>query len=110
MVDNDNNTNVLLEKSRKAFEGKKCQAHNDPHMKTFDGLHKSYPMEVQIQVTPCNGGNVRCTCGLAVRAGGDVFVINRCSERTMFDFRSCSDGMLEVTKKNEYDYKASFVV
>nr|XP_022320846.1 uncharacterized protein LOC111123050 [Crassostrea virginica] len=50
--------------------------------------------------------NIYCVCGIAVRAAGDVFVINRCpGNRNMFAFRSCMDNILEVKKIDEMNYK-----
>ncbi|XP_078322917.1 uncharacterized protein LOC144622187 [Crassostrea virginica] len=65
-------------------------------------------MEVQIEVTHCNHGtHIYCVCGIAVRAGGDVFVINRCPHvtRNVFAFRSCIDDILDVRKIDELNYK-----
>lgn len=61
-------------------------------------------------LTPCSSGstNIFCVCGIAVRAAGDVFVINRCPgvTRNVFAFRSCIDDILDVMKIDELNYKA----
>lgn len=59
-------------------------------------------------LTPCRSGtNIFCVCGIAVRAAGDVFVINRCPgvKRNVFAFRSCIDDILDVRKIDELNYK-----
>ena len=66
-------------------------------------------LQVQTKLTPCyHSMDVYCVCGIAVRAAGDVFVINRCSgNRNMFAFRSCIDNILEVKKIDEMNYKVT---
>lgn len=62
-------------------------------------------------LTHCNGNNhIFCVCGIAVRAAGDVFVINRCPHlrRNVFEFRSCIDNILDVRKIDELNYKVYF--
>ena len=64
-------------------------------------------MQVQTEVTQCTGTSSFCVCGIAVRAGGDVFVINRCPgvTRNVFAFKSCIDDILDVRKIDELNYK-----
>lgn len=62
-------------------------------------------------LTHCNGNDhIYCVCGIAVRAAGDVFVINRCPhlKKKVFEFRSCIDNILDVRKIDELNYKVYF--
>lgn len=117
--------NVHIDDTKDQWKGSSCTAHSDPHMKTFDQI--SYDnqnsgtfimyrnidsdgnvMEVQTELTFCNHGtHIFCVCGIAVRAAGDVFVINRCPHlrRNVFAFRSCIDNILDVRKIDELNYK-----
>ncbi|XP_033762813.1 von Willebrand factor D and EGF domain-containing protein-like [Pecten maximus] len=116
--------NVVMDDNTRIWKGKECHAICDPHMKTFDGRNyenqndgtfifygnddPSRKVEVQMKVTPCNPpAHVFCVCAIAVRAGGDVFVIDRCPGiyRNIFEFRSCEDHILDVRKINENMYK-----
>lgn len=66
--------------------------------------------QVQTELTFCNHGtHIFCVCGIAVRAAGDVFVINRCPhlKRNVFGFRSCIDNILDVRKIDELNYKVN---
>lgn len=70
-----------------------------------------FEFQVQTEVTPCNNNpHIFCICGIAVRAAGDVFVINRCPhlERSVFEFRSCVDNVLDVRKIDEMNYKVNY--
>ncbi|XP_060064920.1 LOW QUALITY PROTEIN: von Willebrand factor D and EGF domain-containing protein-like [Ylistrum balloti] len=119
-----NDVTVLMEDNTKVWKGKECHAICDPHMKTFDGRNyenqndgtfilyenddPSRKVQVQMKVTPCNPpAHVYCVCAIAVRAGGDVFVIDRCPGiyRPVFQFRSCEDYLLDVRKINDNVYK-----
>ncbi|XP_060064919.1 von Willebrand factor D and EGF domain-containing protein-like [Ylistrum balloti] len=109
------------------WKGKECHAICDPHMHTFDNRYydnqnpgtfvlyehddHSRKVQVQMKVTSCNSPlHVYCVCAIAARAGGDVFVIDRCPGvyRPIFEFRSCKDHILDVRKINENDYKIYF--
>ncbi|XP_071176210.1 von Willebrand factor D and EGF domain-containing protein-like [Mytilus edulis] len=105
---------------------KVCSAHNDPHMKTFDGLSYEHQqpgtyilyehsklerhMQVQMELAPCNSDRAFCICGLAVRAGGDIFVIYVCGGKTIIKYGTCSDKILKVkrAKRNTKQYKITF--
>ncbi|OWF38191.1 von Willebrand factor D and EGF domain-containing protein [Mizuhopecten yessoensis] len=116
--------NVQVEDETHIWKGKECHAICDPHMRTFDDRYydnqnpgtfilyehddSSRKMQVQMKVTFCNHPlQVFCVCAIAVRAGGDVFVIDRCPGiyRPIFEFRSCEDHILDVRKINENNYK-----
>ncbi|XP_033761549.1 von Willebrand factor D and EGF domain-containing protein-like [Pecten maximus] len=122
---------VQVSDETQIWKGKECHAICDPHMKTFDGRNKpkdmiirtlvhlllyehddsSRKVQVQMTVTSCNPPlHVYCVCAIAVRAGGDVFVIDRCptTYRPIFEFRSCEDNILDVRKINENNYKIYF--
>lgn len=116
--------NIEVRDDTQTWKGKECHAICDPHMRTFDGRYydnqnpgtfilyerddDSRKVQVQMKVTPCNApARVFCVCAIAVRAGGDVFVIDRCPTiyRPIFAFRSCEDHILDVRKINENNYK-----
>ncbi|CAC5422194.1 unnamed protein product [Mytilus coruscus] len=107
------------------WHSKVCSAYSDPHMTTFDGLHyehqykgrytmyqnKQRNMEVQIQLTSCYNDNVFCACGIAVRAGADVFVINFCDGWSVIQFVACEyASVLYVSKMkhNNQHYRITF--
>ncbi|GAB1607640.1 hypothetical protein Ahia01_001047900 [Argonauta hians] len=68
-----------------------CKSINDPHMTTFDGRtydnyfqgefvlyrHKYLPYAVHTFYQSC-ASTVSCNCGVAVKSGDDVIVIDRC--------------------------------
>ncbi|XP_069110972.1 von Willebrand factor D and EGF domain-containing protein-like isoform X2 [Argopecten irradians] len=116
--------NVRMDDNTNIWKGKECHAICDPHMKTFDGRYyenqnegtfifyenddPNKKVQIQMKVTPCNPPHhVFCVCAIAARVGGDVFVIDRCpgEYRTIFEFRSCEDHILDVRKINEHNYK-----
>ena len=52
-------------------------------------------LQVQIKTRVCSG-TVRCNCGVAVAAGRDVFVVNKCNPNGPWDigFKRCDDKIL----------------
>ena len=62
----------------------------------------------QIQVTNhgCAGNNgpPYCVCGIAARAGRDVFVLNVCDGQSVVDFYLCDDSALKVEKKTDLKF------
>ncbi|XP_060573106.1 neurogenic locus Notch protein-like [Ruditapes philippinarum] len=64
-----------------------------------------YGIEVQEQTKSCNRGRATCACGVAIRAGKDVFMINRCGSINYLGFTKCEDGgILQVVRINHYKY------
>ncbi|XP_006811159.2 von Willebrand factor D and EGF domain-containing protein-like [Saccoglossus kowalevskii] len=69
---------------------RKCCSSGDPHLTSFDNTyfhvyspgefifykHKYLPYEIQTRLTRC--GSVACNCGIAVRAGDDIIIIDKC--------------------------------
>ncbi|KAH3858727.1 hypothetical protein DPMN_101354 [Dreissena polymorpha] len=112
----------VLPESDRQWRGKLCTARNDPHMYTFDGRsyehhakegdyilyrHSVYGnVEIQHRIANCTDGNnpAKCNCGVAVRAGRDVYVINVCNGYIDIGYRQCSDKALTVKKENDYTY------
>ncbi|XP_076113416.1 uncharacterized protein LOC143081066 [Mytilus galloprovincialis] len=117
--------NIHISVRDSPWDRKMCSAHNDPHMTTFDGLRYEHQqpgtyimyehaiserhMQVQIELTPC-GSTVFCICGLAVRAGADIFIIHLCSGKVIIKYASCIDNILVVkrAKRNTKRYKIKF--
>ncbi|XP_035829885.1 uncharacterized protein LOC106014199 isoform X2 [Aplysia californica] len=70
---------------------KKCNSVGDPHIRTFDGKkydnyfegefvlykHTTLPYEVRAFQRSCNG-KAACNCGVAIKSGDDVIVLDRC--------------------------------
>ncbi|XP_061183048.1 mucin-2-like [Saccostrea echinata] len=113
---------VIEEGSDREWSKKYCRAVNDPHLLTFDQRpydvhlkgdfimyeHKTAPIQVQARFKPCYGNSgPHCTCGVAVQAGRDVFVIDRCQSKKRLRrmmYTSCMDHTLEVRKRHDYLY------
>ncbi|KAK6180905.1 hypothetical protein SNE40_008870 [Patella caerulea] len=110
---------VNVIKDTKAIEEKKCSATGDPHVYTFGGRgielqipgtftmyqNNDYNIEVQIRSQGCVDRfvNYYCACGVVVRVGQTVFMMNRCSIDYWFiDYVRCDDGgdILDVKKLN----------
>ncbi|KAH3844521.1 hypothetical protein DPMN_086779 [Dreissena polymorpha] len=64
--------------------------------------HKQYPVEVQIETESCNGGWASCTCGVAIRAGRDLFVVNHCHGGHIVEAVNTSDGVLKGVLHSSY--------
>ncbi|CAH1259103.1 VWDE [Branchiostoma lanceolatum] len=41
--------------------------------------HQTLPIEVQTRLKMCNSPSVACNCGVSVRSGNEVFILNKCS-------------------------------
>ncbi|KAL3847607.1 hypothetical protein ACJMK2_018510 [Sinanodonta woodiana] len=110
--------NIVFQETT-SWKGKVCYSHIDPHMRTFDARnyenqnigdfilyrHRSNKQEVQMRTTPCWSGRATCACAVAVRAGGDLFMINICSKPRLITFVSCAESILQVTQINPNLYK-----
>ena len=56
----------------------------------------------------CNNNYATCACGVAILAGKDVFMINRCGSINYLGFTHCGDGgILQVVRINDYAYDVS---
>ncbi|KAK3592568.1 hypothetical protein CHS0354_018835 [Potamilus streckersoni] len=93
------------------LNGKICHAVCDSHMKTFDQFEfmilngfehfiivdcTKISEKVQIETKSCyrNNNPPYCPCGVAVRAGRDVFVVNKCERPFVVRMVRCLDGIL----------------
>ncbi|XP_053384896.1 uncharacterized protein LOC128550257 [Mercenaria mercenaria] len=112
----------VLPETHTEWRGSICTARNDPHMYTFDQRtyehhenggeyimyrHKFYTnVEIQHKVAPCTNENdkAKCNCGVAVRAGRDVYVINVCDNLLDIGHKHCGDEALTVKKDNDFTY------
>ncbi|KAL3836562.1 hypothetical protein ACJMK2_021986, partial [Sinanodonta woodiana] len=100
------------------LNGKECHAISDPHMLTFDGRyyenqnngtyilykHARKPIQVQMKTGLCYGvphGPPYCPCGVAISAGRDVFVIDRCSTPIKIYMPICDDKTLKGKVKTD---------
>ncbi|KAL3863773.1 hypothetical protein ACJMK2_005508 [Sinanodonta woodiana] len=85
-----------------ADKDKECSSINDPHLRTFDGLkydnhkqgefilyqHKTLPYAVHTFYQSCGQSGDRqpaCNCGVFVKSGDDVFVIDQCKRKGQTD-------------------------
>ncbi|XP_055957189.1 von Willebrand factor D and EGF domain-containing protein-like [Patella vulgata] len=117
---------VNVIKDTKAIEGRKCVVSGDPHVVTFGNRHVELQIpgtftmyrnddynniEVQVRSHACTGGRFEdyfCACGIVVRVGQTVFMINHCSiDYWVIDYILCNDGgdILDVKKLNSGGYK-----
>ncbi|XP_053378839.1 uncharacterized protein LOC123563039 [Mercenaria mercenaria] len=101
------------------WRGKRCEALNDPHMYTFDGVHyehhesfsdeyvlythTSYRAKVHHKLERCNS-NAMCNCGIAVQAGRDIYVISTCNNIMEIGYKQCDDGVLLVRQETDSTY------
>ncbi|KAH3872712.1 hypothetical protein DPMN_035933 [Dreissena polymorpha] len=69
-------------------------------------LHIKTTKQVQHRIANCTDGKslAKCNCGVAVRAGRDVYVINVCNGYIDIGYRQCWDKALTVKKENDYTY------
>ncbi|XP_060602736.1 uncharacterized protein LOC132755829 [Ruditapes philippinarum] len=100
------------------YQNKTCYSHGDPHIRTADGnyysqqqvgsfiLYHNEKYNIEIQETTQRCGSAACTCGVSIRAGRDIFMINRCGKINFLGFPQCDDGgILQVVRINERTYK-----
>ncbi|XP_052812918.1 uncharacterized protein LOC128240345 isoform X2 [Mya arenaria] len=89
--------------------GAQCYSTTDPRMRTFDRryyslqergtfiLYKSNSLEQEMKTTACSpGSSVYCNCGVAVRAGRDLYVLDLCNNNRIKTgmFRVCDHGLM----------------
>lgn len=55
----------------------------------------------------CNWGWAACGCGVAIRAGRDVFVVSHCSGDHIIEFLNYDDGILEARQRSTNRYNVS---
>lgn len=57
---------------------------------------------MQIQLTQCDDNvGLYCICGVAVRAGADVYVFNFCDGNSIIEYVACQQQLLDVTAKSK---------
>ncbi|CAH1785137.1 unnamed protein product [Owenia fusiformis] len=112
---------------------KRCSSTNDPHMFTFDGRkydnfiegefilykHATLPIQVNMFAKKCGRrARATCNCGVAVRAGGNIFIVDKCQGHlaevipgrpnagfrpTRIAVNGCDESALHIYRKaNEY--------
>ena len=64
-------------------------------------------IKVQQIIKQCSvPSTAQCTCAVAISAGQDVFMINRCGNTPFFGFTQCGDGgILDVVQVSQLHYK-----
>ncbi|KAL3846755.1 hypothetical protein ACJMK2_017716 [Sinanodonta woodiana] len=96
---------------------KNCYAHVDPHMMTFDQKtyenqnlgefvlyqHTEYKQEVQMKTFPCAG--LTCACAVSIRAGGELFIINVCTEPSLINHAHCGEQLMNIRRIYAYKYE-----
>ncbi|KAL3871220.1 hypothetical protein ACJMK2_039228 [Sinanodonta woodiana] len=104
----------IVDSPKKEWRGKVCSSNNDLHMRTFDGRsfenhnqgeyilyrHLFYKAEVQMKIRSCGLGHVHCQCGVAVKAGLDVFVVDLCETIPFVGYKDglCVESALDVRR------------
>jgi hypothetical protein len=72
--------------------------------------------EVQIKTQLCDADSSRhsytssCTCAAAIQAGGDVFLIDICSEIKRAEFTNCRGNVLNVREIYERRYEVIIIL
>ncbi|XP_060602133.1 uncharacterized protein LOC132755297 isoform X2 [Ruditapes philippinarum] len=113
------------------WKNKECSVINDPTLATFDGHrpssispsyindsshyllyhNKESLAEVQIKTQLCDADSRNnsltsvCTCAAAIQAGGDVFLIDICSDIKRAEFSRCRGNVLNVRKATDSYYE-----
>ena len=64
-----------------------------------------------MKLSSCNRNRAYCACGVAIRAGADVFMMNLCNRKSTVGFVSCEyNPVLEVAKtKDNKNYLVCFI-
>ncbi|KAL4216825.1 hypothetical protein ACF0H5_024546 [Mactra antiquata] len=107
---------VELKVDQQILQYKGCLSIADPHLKTFDGSwyeqhsngtfilyrHKTLPAEVQTKTKKCANITGHCNCGVAVRAGRDIFQINNCDGTIPPRYVQCKNDVrqMNINRKN----------
>ncbi|KAK3596902.1 hypothetical protein CHS0354_031680 [Potamilus streckersoni] len=66
--------------------------------------HNSSKQEVQMKTKQCNSV-ATCACAVAVRAGGDIFLIDLCRSPVLIKHVSCKENILDVRQITPYSYQ-----
>ncbi|RUS80661.1 hypothetical protein EGW08_011565, partial [Elysia chlorotica] len=96
---------------------RRCESMGDPHHRTFDGRtfdnykegefilykHNFLPYEVRTFQLACNG-RAACNCGLAVKSGDDVILLDGCRSGVNDPLRTKIFTNGELTQGTSFDY------
>lgn len=64
--------------------------------------------QVQLKIFACYpNARVKCNCGVAVRVGSDVYVIDVCNGSLSMGYKLCGDNVLTTMKENDFTYTVS---
>ncbi|KAK6194475.1 hypothetical protein SNE40_000103 [Patella caerulea] len=108
---------VNIEQNTALIEGSKCAAFVDPRIVTFDRglldlqvmgtytLYKRGEQEIQITTYQCDTErNAWCVCGVAIRAGRDVYLMNKCGlEFHDLRYSLCEETSSDVLKVEKFE-------
>ncbi|XP_055956721.1 uncharacterized protein LOC126816364 isoform X1 [Patella vulgata] len=108
---------VNIEQNTALIEGSKCAAFVDPRIVTFDRglldlqvmgtytLYKRGDQEIQIQTYQCDADlSAWCVCGVAIRAGRDVYLMNKCGlEFHDLRYSYCEETSSDVLKVEKFE-------
>lgn len=67
-------------------------------------IHLLFQIQHKIAFCTDNTSVAKCNCGVAVRAGRDVYVIDVCDRYIDIGYKRCGDQALTVKKDSDFTY------